>query len=230
MRMTTERREPIAAYVVPFVIFMAGLALVSLVKSLAGPDAPLLLRRPEYWVYPLQTLACAVALVVYWKRYDFGRGGWMWAVAGGIAALAIWLSPQVIFGVAPRLTGFDPTVFEADPVLYWFTVIARFARLVIIVPLIEEIFWRGFLMRYLIRDDFTQVAFGTYKPLAFFGVAGLFMLVHSTPDWPAAFLTGLIFNFIAVRTKSLTACIVAHAVTNLLLGFYIMATKQWGFW
>lgn len=230
-RMTTDRREPIAAYVVPFVIFMAGLALVSLVKSVAGPEAPLLLRRPEYWVYPLQTLACAVALVVFWKRYDFGRGwGLGWAVAGGLVALGLWIAPQAVLGMPARLTGFDPTVFESDPLLYWLTVIARFARLVIIVPLIEEIFWRGFLMRYLIRDDFTQVAFGTYKPMAFFGVAGLFMLVHSTADWPAALLTGIIFNFVAVRTKSLTACIIAHALTNLLLGLYIMATKQWGFW
>jgi membrane protease YdiL (CAAX protease family) len=57
-----------------------------------------------------------------------------------------------------------------------------------------------------------------------------FTLVHSQEDWPAALLTGILFNLIAVRTKSLWACVVAHAVANLALGLYICATRQWGFW
>jgi CAAX prenyl protease-like protein len=135
-----------------------------------------------------------------------------------------------MLGTAPRTEGFDPTVFAGSPVLYWLTVTARFARLVIIVPLLEEIFWRGFLLRYLIREDFSKVPLGAYSHLSFFGVAGLFMLVHQTPDWPAAFVTGLIFNGLLVRTKSLGTCVAAHAITNLGLGIYIMATRQWGFW
>ncbi len=228
--MNSSVRTPIAAYVVPFALFLGGLAVVSAVKMVFKDSGNLFLHRPEYWVYPLQTLVCAAALVFYWKQYDFGRGGMGWAIGGGLLALVLWVSPQVVFGFAPRTEGFDPSVFENDPLLYWLTVISRFARLVIIVPLIEEIFWRGFLMRYLIREDFTNVAFGTYKPAAFFGVAGLFMLVHNPPDWPAAFLTGIIFNFIAVKTRSLSACIAAHALTNLILGVYIMNTRQWGFW
>ncbi|MDX2080839.1 MAG: CAAX prenyl protease-related protein [Terrimicrobiaceae bacterium] len=223
-------RTPLAAYVVPFVIFMLGLMLVSTVKSMAGASESLLLQRPEFWVYPLQSLACAIALIFYWKKYDFGRGGWGWAIGGGLLALILWVSPQVFFGLPERTGGFDPTVFENDPMLYGLTVLARFFRLVIVVPLVEEIFWRGFLMRYLIREDFQSLPFGTYKPSAFFGVAFLFMLVHSMPDWPAAFLTGVIFNFVAVRTRSLAACIAAHALTNLILGVYIMSTRQWGFW
>jgi hypothetical protein len=229
--MTSPTRSPIAAYVVPFVLFMGGLALVSAVRSLGGDSENIFLKKPEYWVYPLQTLVCAAALVFFWRQYDFGaRGGVLFGIGAGVLALALWLSPQVVFGFPPRTEGFDPSFFEGDPVLYWLTVIARFARLVIVVPLIEEIFWRGFLMRYLIREDFDKVAFGTFRPLSFFGVAGLFMFVHGMADWPAAFLTGVIFNFVAVRTKSLAACVIAHAVTNLALGLYIMATRQWGFW
>jgi CAAX prenyl protease-like protein len=214
---------------VPFVLFMAGLVLVSAVKS-EGAES-LLLRRPEFWIYPLQTLVCGAAVAVFWKRYNFGPlSGWFLGVAAGLLALAIWLSPQLVFGVLPRLEGFDPSIFAGDPFLYWLTVIARFARLVVVVPLIEEIFWRGFLLRYLIRDDFENVAPGTYKPLSFFGVAGLFMLVHGMADWPAALLTGILFNFVMVRTKSLAVCVIAHAVTNLGLGVFIMCTRQWGFW
>ncbi len=209
---------------------MAGIALAQAVGWLGSGSDAILLQRPAYWVYPLQTLACGAALVWYWRSYAFGRGGWLAGVAGGLLALALWISPQAFLGSPARLDGFDPTVFSGSPALYWLTVLARFARLVVVVPLVEEIFWRGFLMRYLIREDFSSVAFGTFRPLSFFGVAGLFMLVHTTPDWPAAFLTGLIYNGLAVWTKSLSACVIAHAVTNLLLGVYIMATGQWGFW
>lgn len=229
--MSSNTRSPLAAYVVPFALFLGGLALVSAVEALGGKSDLLWLQKPAYWVYPLQTLVCAGALIFYWRQYDFGaRGGWWLALAGGVLVLAIWLAPQELLRMAPRIEGFDPTVFEEDPVLYWLTVVARFARLVVVVPLIEEIFWRGFLMRYLIKEDFKSVAFGAYTPLSFFGVAGLFMLVHGTADWPAAFLAGLIYNFIAIRTKSLGACVAAHAITNLGLGFYIMVTRQWGFW
>jgi len=229
--MEQPTKAPFAAYLVPFGIFMGGLALVGAAKSLGGISGNPLLSRPEYWVYPLQTLLCGAALVFFWRRYDFGTGGGFLAGAvPGLLALALWVCPQAFFGAPPRTDGFDPTVFSATPALYWLTVAARFARLVVIVPLVEEIFWRGFLMRYLIREDFESVALGAFRPLSFFGVAGLFMLVHATPDWPAAFLTGLIYNGLLVKTKSLTACVAAHAITNLGLGIYIMATRQWGFW
>lgn len=229
--MEESKQSPLAAYVVPFVLFLAGLVLVGAVRFLAGASGALFLAKPEYWVYPLQTLLCGAALIFFWRRYDFGKcGGWLPALAVGLAALGLWLLPQAWPGVASRTEGFDPTVFSDCPVVYWLTVAGRFSRLVLIVPLVEEIFWRGFLMRYLIREDFAKIALGTYSRLSFFGVAGLFMLVHSITDWPAAFLTGLLYNGLLVRTKSLGACVAAHAVTNLGLGIYIMTTHQWGFW
>jgi uncharacterized protein len=142
----------------------------------------------------------------------------------------VWISPQLFFGAGPRLEGFDPTIFEENPVLFWLTLSMRFVRLVILVPLVEEIFWRGFLMRFLVNENFAGVRFGTYTPLSFFGVALAFTLVHSPADWPAAFVAGILFGWVAVRGKSLLGCVLAHAVTNLLLGAYIVATQQWGFW
>jgi len=229
--MEVTKKSPLAAYVVPFALFMAGLALVEGVRTLGGGSGSFFLSKPEYWVYPLQTLVCGGALVYFWRRYDFGEGGgWIAALAAGLLVLALWIAPQALLGFPPRTAGFDPTVFSGSPLLYWLTVAARFARLVIIVPLVEEIFWRGFLMRYLIREDFQNIRLGTYDPRSFFGVAGLFMLVHSMADWPAAFVTGLIYNGLLIRTKSLGACVAAHAITNLGLGIYIMTTRQWGFW
>ena len=209
---------------------MAGIMLLLVVGWLGSGADALLLSHPEYWIYPLQTFACGASLVYFWRWYDFSvRGLWL-AAGAGLLALALWILPQVGFGFAPRLQGFDPTIFSGSPFFYWMTVCARFARLVVVVPFVEEIFWRGFLMRYLICEDFVSVEFGAYQRFSFFGVALAFMLIHSSSDYPAAFLTGLIYNGLAVRTKSLAACIIAHAVTNLGLGIYIMSTGQWGFW
>ena len=98
------------------------------------------------------------------------------------------------------------------------------------VPFVEEIFWRGFLLRYLIREDFESVPFGTFSWRSFALVTVFFALEHQPADYPAALLTGALYNWIAIRTRSLSSCILAHAITNLLLGVYIMATRQWGFW
>lgn len=222
-------RSPLAAYGVPFLIFLAGLALVAALKN---PSAAALgLRHPEYWVYPLQTVFCAGALVFYWKQYDFGkRGGWGLGLAAGVLVLGIWVAPQALLGGAARTEGFDPTVFAEGSLVYWLTLGARFMRLVVIVPLVEELFWRGFLMRYLIRDDFTEIAVGTFRWNSFLLVAVFFMFGHQSPDWPAALACGVIYNFVVVRTGSLSASVLAHAVTNLGLGCYIMLTRQWGFW
>lgn len=228
--MDSSRRQ-LLAYTLPFFAFLGFLALDGMIASLFETSGILLLAVPKYWLFPLQAMFCAGLLIFFWKEYTFTPlRPWLWGVAAGLLALAIWLSPQELFGAAPRTKGFNPEVFLESPLLYWLTVIARFARLVIVVPLLEEIFWRGFLMRYLIHERFSSVAFGTYRHFSFFAVAVLFMLVHSPQDYIGAFLTGLLYNGLAVKTKSLWACVLAHAVTNLGLGLYIMATKQWGFW
>lgn len=208
---------------------MVGLMLVSLVKD-SNADS-IWLRSPEYWIYPLQTILCAAVMIFYWRQYDFGKCcGIPLALAAGIVVLVAWISPQTLFGAGRRVDGFDPSVFGEGTALYWMTVAARFARLVVVVPLVEEIFWRGLLMRYLIREEFTSLPVGAFQWKSFAAVAVCFMLVHGMADWPAAFFCGVVYNFVAVRTKSLSACVLAHAVTNLGLGVYIMTTRQWGFW
>jgi CAAX prenyl protease-like protein len=147
-----------------------------------------------------------------------------------MVVFAIWISPQVIFGAPARTLGFNPETFRTSLAAYWLTVLLRFARLVIVVPLVEEIFWRGFLLRYLIDDRFSRVPFGTFSWLSFAVVSLAFMFTHATADWPAALICGALYNCVAYLTKSLASCVVAHAATNLLLGIWIMETRQWGFW
>lgn len=218
----------LATYTLPMAVFLGALAAVAGLKAIGGS---FWFDSPEYWVYPLQTLLCAALLLWYRREYEFnGVRQALVAMAAGIIVLVMWISPQAFFGFAPRTEGFDPTVFADQPAAYWATVLFRFLRLVVIVPLVEEIFWRGFLLRYFVDEKFDRVPFGTFSWLSFAVVSVGFTFVHSTADWPAALLTGALYNFVAYRTKSLGACVLAHAVTNLLLGLWIMRSGQWGFW
>ncbi|MEI8233501.1 MAG: CAAX prenyl protease-related protein [Verrucomicrobiota bacterium] len=207
-------------YCAPFALFLLLFACID-------PLLHLGVSNSKYVIFPLQALLCG-ALVFLWRReYSLARPQGA-ALSVGIALLTfgLWISPQALFGMPPRLEGFNP---EGSPA-YWATVLLRFVRLVVVVPLVEEIFWRGFLLRYLIREDFTSVPFGTFTWRSFGAVTLLFALEHQPADYPAALLTGALYNLLAVRTRSLSACILAHAITNLLLGVYVMATRQWGFW
>lgn len=160
-------------------------------------------------------------------------------------------------GIAKRTEGFDPSIFDkvstdedwhvaiyrtkVSPWLYdlaqhtsawWLTVLLRFFRMVIIVPLVEELFWRGFLMRFLQAGDrsFLTVPFGQHSWKTYWIVTLAVTLIHNPEDYLGAFVWGSLMYFLAVRTKSLGACVFMHAAGNLLLGLYVMQTKQWGFW
>jgi len=147
-----------------------------------------------------------------------------------VAVFGIWIGPQYFLNFAPRTIGFDPTLLENNSTTYWPTILFRFLRLVVVVPLVEEIFWRGFLLRFVIDEHFERVPFGKFNWLSFAVVTVAFTFSHSRPDWPAAFITGALYNVVAYHTQSLASCVLAHAVTNLLLGLWIMQTQQWGFW
>jgi len=182
-------------------------------------------------MYPLETILCGGLLIWFRYGYDFRRlPKIVFTILVRPPIFAVWISPQQFLGFPARNAGFDPDVFANQPFFYWPTVGFRFLRLVVVVPLIEEVFWRGFLLRFLADEHFERVPFGTFSWVSFVVVTAAFGFSHSVDDWVAALLTGAIYNGVAYRTKSLWSCVLAHAATNLLLGLWIMATKQWGFW
>jgi CAAX prenyl protease-like protein len=221
-------KRKLAAFTLPMAVFWVLLVLAGTLRT---PGAAFWLAAPEYWIYPVQTLLCGALLIWFWRDYDFRAPRQTWlAGAIGLAVFVLWIAPQQFLGFSPRLTGFDPEVFAGQPALYWGTVVFRFLRLVVVVALVEEIFWRGFLLRYLINEKFTEVPIGAFSWFSFGVVTVGFGFTHSREDWIAALVTGALYNLVAYRTRSLAACVGAHAVTNLLLGAWIMATRQWGFW
>jgi CAAX prenyl protease-like protein len=221
---TSKKLTP---YVAPMAVFIALLAVKGLVDSLGDSWW---LKHSEFWIFPLQTAICAMLLWRFWGNYQLSAPRQLWVgILVGTVVFGVWIAPQAFLGFGPRLEGFNPGLLAA-PAAYAATVGLRFVRLVIVVPLVEEIFWRGFLLRYLINERFDEVPFGQFNWLSFIAVAAAFGFSHSPPDWPAAFLTGALYNMVAYQTKSLSTCVLTHGLTNLLLGLWIMWTKQWGFW
>ena len=221
-------RKKLIAFLLPMAIFITLLTLTGALRKIGGG---FWLASPEYWVFPAQTIVCGAVLVWFWRAYEFHPPARLpSAIAIGLLVFALWIAPQQLFGFAPRLAGFDPEAFAGHTVLSWLTVIFRFLRLVVVVPLVEEIFWRGFLLRYLIDEKFSRVPVGTFSWLSFTAVTLGFGFAHSPADWIAALIAGGLYNYVAYRTRSLASCVLAHAITNLCLGVWIMATRQWGFW
>lgn len=229
-------------------MLLSGLVSVVGIKN---PGLPWWRSMPEQWVYPLQTIVVAALLLLWRKQYrlapwrDLGL-----AVLLGALGIVAWILPGELWtyltsrgdkvaeswkwlGVAPRLEGFDPSFVNQQPV--WLAVVLafRFARSVLAVPFVEEIFWRSFLMRYFVAGDerdFTEVPFGTHTWRSFaFTTLGV-VLIHQPADYLGALVFGSLMYWLAVRSKSLGACVLMHAVANLLLGLYVLKTKQWGFW
>jgi len=99
-----------------------------------------------------------------------------------------------------------------------------------VVPVMEELFWRDFLWRTIIApNDFKLAHVGEWDWKAFALVAGFFATVHGN-WWLTSIVWASMVGWLLVTTRSLGACIIAHGVTNLLLGVYVLWTKQWFFW
>jgi len=224
------------AYFAPLIVFLGLLMLDKMVRSLFDGYPHWIFASPQYWIHPLQIIICGAMIAHYWRHYEMRPPKQVFfTVTIGIVAFILWVSPlayliEYFLPKAARLPGFDPAFFGTEGFVYFLNVGCRFVRLVVIVPLVEEVFWRGFLLRWLIRDEFTTVPFGTYQCTSFLVVTILFTIEHTPPDYPAALLTGALFNFVAIYTRSLSSCVLVHAVTNLLLGLYILQTGRTGFW
>ena len=225
---TAPETRKLFAYVLPMLMFVLLLGLSSAIKK---NGAGLGLAAPEFWIYPLQTLLCGGLLVYFGSEYDFARLRHpAFTILVALLVFIVWIAPWQFFALPPRVAGFNPDVLASEPAFFWSTLVLRFIRLVIVVPIVEEILWRGFLLRYLISENFTAVPFGAFSRFSFALVTVAFGCSHLLLDWPAAFIAGALYNAVAYQTKSLTSCVLAHGLTNLALGLWIVATKQWGFW
>jgi hypothetical protein len=202
------------AYVAPFAVFVG---LMAVEHSLALPAA---------WAYPIR-LAVVLAVLGFASGNVFPRraSAPLLSAALGLAVFLVWIAPDVLFGPGYRqhwlftnpLMG---AAVSSAPVALkhnlWF-IFFRVVGCVAVVPVVEELFWRGWLLRWL------------GGPSAFWIVAVLFASEHG-PYWEVGLVAGIAYNWWFLRTKNLADCIVAHAVTNGLLSAYVLWTGHWQYW
>ncbi|HMD71075.1 MAG TPA: CAAX prenyl protease-related protein [Bryobacteraceae bacterium] len=219
----TGRARDTAAYAAPFAAFVAFMAIEKSVFH-------------SQHLYPLRCLAAVAALALFTRPIPPLRAvrpaG---SIAVGIAVFAIWIAPDVLFGYRRHWLFDNPVLGAAASTLasgeregLWFLA-SRVLGSTLLVPVIEELFWRGWLMRWLVGPDFTKVALGTFTPLAFWGVALLFASEHGS-YWEVGLAAGIVYNCWMLRTRSLADCILAHAVTNGALSAYVVFTGAWRYW
>jgi CAAX prenyl protease-like protein len=147
----------------------------------------------------------------------------------GLLVFVVWVGLDVVIDY-PRLggrVGFDP--YQLLGTSWWpaFTLV-RLYGLVLMVPVMEEIFWRSFLLRYLTQHDFRNVPIGTFSAMALWVMVAASAVAH--PEWLAAVVAGLAYALWLRRSRSLFGAIVAHVTTNAALGSYVLATRQWQYW
>jgi CAAX protease family protein len=213
--MLTLLSHPVIPYVLPFAVF---LFLTELARWV--PNSLL-------WVYPVKTIVAGGLLLWFRKTYseikpDFS----LLAIAVGVVVFLLWLPLYGGYLLLSELQIVNPYELAGSLALPWIAI--RLLGSSIVVPVMEELFWRSFLLRYLVNPDFRRVPIGTFTPSALAISVVLFGVEHN--QWFAGIVAGLLYTLLLYRTKSLFSCIVAHTVTNFLLGIYVLTTEHWQYW
>jgi CAAX prenyl protease-like protein len=194
-------------------------------------------------VYTIKIALVMATMAALWPGYrQFPLRFSPLAPAAGAAGAVVWISlckldlERVAFelvgldslaGFGQR-SGFDPLAhFRDQPLLAYGFLAVRFWGLAVIVPVIEEFFLRGFVMRYFIRHDWWNVPFGTLSPAAIVAGTLVPMLTHPTTELFAVVVWFSMVTWLMWRTRNMWDCVVAHAVTNLLLGVWVVARGDW---
>jgi len=127
------------------------------------------------------------------------------------------------------ITGEAASSLSSDVLASPLALALRSLRAIVLVPIAEELFWRGWLMRWLIDPDFWKVHLGAYSALSFWVTAVLFASEHG-PYWEVGLIAGILYNWWMLRTRSLGDCILAHAVTNAILSASVLIFGWWQYW
>ena len=187
-----------------------------------------LLNISKAFSYPLQTIVVAVSLICYWKVYrEEIRFAFDWtAIIVGMVVFFIWILPE---GFYPQMgnSEFNPYELAKGGMVYLLMAVRLFGA-TFVIPLVEELFWRSFALRFLIKSEFKSVPLGQFSWFSFIAVSVAFGFEHHR--WLVGIIAGIIYALTLYRTKNLFSPILAHAVTNFLLGVYVMATGKWYFW
>jgi uncharacterized protein len=227
--------NPIWVHVLPFVAWIALMHFL---------DVP---QLPPSWAYAIRSALCLGLLLFLrpWRWYE--APAWRHfplAALVGVGVLVAWVGLEdpalarfgmlqdlyVKWGVRPLGELREPleNLPFAPEACGWPLTVVRILGSGLAIGVIEEFFWRGFLYRWMFGGDFTKVNPGYFSPLPFFAVAAIFALEHM--EWLGGLVAGLAYGWLYLRTRDIWAVAFAHALTNLLLGVYVVMRGQYQYW
>jgi uncharacterized protein len=213
------------ARILPFALYMAFLAIEGVVVNVA-PDIDV------RWLYPVKIAAVVAALWYYRSLYVelTDRPNWLWAglIAPllGLVVFVLWINMDTGWMNLGGGAGFDPR--DSGGAFDWPLVLFRLAGAALVVPLMEELFWRSFLMRWIQEQHFLDLAPVQVGLRAILISSVLFGLEHSL--WLAGIVAGLAYAWLYRASGNIHAPIISHATTNLVLGLWVLNTGAWQFW
>ncbi len=215
--------------VVPFVLFV-------LLTALQGQFGV----QSHYWIYALKTLLVGGIVIFLAPKVMEMRLSFSWeAVWIGVGIFLVWVFadpyyPKVdelwarISGKPMVATHIWNPFADCSVAMAWLAVGFRFVGSVCVVPLVEEVFYRSFFYRFIIREKFLEVPLTRFSAVHFCIVSVVFGLVHQ--QWVAGIFCGMAYQWLVIRKGRLGDAILAHAITNLLLGAWVVCFRAWNFW
>ena len=222
---TEERNKPAAESSIDYWIPMVAFGVLTVGESYLEPA----------WfpaAYILKALIVTACLLI-WRRpladIRFDGRVLLSSIVIGLIVFVAWvgIDKLVPYPHIGTRTAFDPTPLQGSA--WWPAFLAaRLYGLILMVPVMEEIFWRSFLVRYLTQSDFRQLPVGTFSWSAMWIMIAASALAH--PEWLVAVIASLVYALWIRHTRSLFGAIVAHAVTNASLGVYVLTTGEWQYW
>lgn len=185
----------------------------------------------KYWIYVAKSLVgiwlvWAVRPVVPEIRWTIS----IEAVVVGVLVIVVWIGADEWYGKLSDIKSYwNPHAeFGQGSALAWFFIVSRIVFSSLVVPPIEEMFYRSFLYRYIIKPEFEKVSLQTRHWGAFIITSVLFGFVHR--EWLAGILCGAAYQWLVLRRGHLGDAMTAHAISNLLLGLWVAYEGAWKFW
>lgn len=220
--------------IIPFAVFMGFIGLQQGLQWAVEEGLLNLSDQQQLYLYPVKALIVAGLLLLFMRQYEELR--WsdfknlphtVGSLLLGLLVFVLWVNMDWGFATIGESKGFNPTLIEND-VVRNSMIFFRIFGAALVVPVMEELFWRSFLLRYIIDSNFMAVRIGTYTLASFAIGSVLFGLEHNLVL--AGIMAGVAYSLLLYWTKSIGQCVLAHAVTNFVLGIYVLQTGYWQFW
>jgi exosortase E/protease (VPEID-CTERM system) len=209
-----KTRDPALLLATALLAPFAALMAARILAAVFGPDA--------LWIGVLVIIVPTAVIAAYWTiiRRELGKLGWE-PVAIGLVVGVLWIAtePTGSFETLGLWLGLQSPAESA----LWLTL--RIFGFALIVPIAEELAFRGYLHRALIKRRFETADPAAFGWLAFIVTSLLFGAMHGR--WLAGALAGAAFALCLYRSKSLTGPIAAHVAANGIIAAYAVAASRW---